>query len=138
MDSLVLHGLKQKLGSENKKEVYSLIKEKTRVSGVQENQIVSVFRFRLNNANEDSTKVAPVLIRISDMNIARAVYKEKSALVKSGMFLSESLTRKKRELLNAARDRYKKFNAGLDKGQVLAKVPGQSALRRIKTMADCI
>ena len=66
-----------------------------RDSGVQENQIVSVFRFRLNYANEDSTKFAPVLIRFSDMNIARAVYKEKSALAKSGMFLSESLTNRK-------------------------------------------
>ena len=52
MDSLVLNGLKQKPGSDLKKEVYSLIKEKMRVSGVQENQIVSVFRFRFNNANE--------------------------------------------------------------------------------------
>ena len=61
-----------------------------RDSGVQENQIVSVFRFRLNYANEDSTKFSPVLIRFSDVKIARVVHKETSALVKSGMFLSES------------------------------------------------
>ena len=47
MDSLVLNGLKQKPGSEVKKEVYSLIKEKMRVSGVQENQIVSVFSVQI-------------------------------------------------------------------------------------------
>ena len=51
-------------------------------------------------------------------------------------FCPSLLQEKKRELLNAAIDCYGKFNAWSDKGQVLANVPGQSALRRIKTMAD--
>ena len=136
LDCLVMNGVRQRPGNDLKKEVSVIIKDKMLVPGFEVNNIVNVYRFSLNDSN-DQSKVSPVLIRFKNVELARVVFKEKTKLAKSGIFLSESLTKKRREILNAARDCFGKFNVWTDRGQILAKPPGQSMIRKIRSFTDC-
>ena len=74
------------------------------VTGISSGKLSNVFQFRINGTHTASEKVAPVLVRFVGKEFAREVFSEKSKLVGSGIFVSESLTKRRRDLLNAARD----------------------------------
>ncbi|KAK2708037.1 hypothetical protein QYM36_015655 [Artemia franciscana] len=59
------------------------------------------------SANQtENVKSAPVLVKFSSLDTARKVFAAKSKLAKSGVFVLENLTKKRRDLLNAARSTF--------------------------------
>jgi len=69
--------------------------------------MAAVYRVRMSNQSESSiNKVAPVIVKFTDKEMARRVYKAKASLAGSGIFIGEALTRRKRDLLNAAKEKY--------------------------------
>jgi hypothetical protein len=79
-----MNGVRQRPGNDLKKEVSVIIKDKMLVPGFEVNNIVNVYRFSLNDSN-DQSKVSPVLIRFKNVELARVVFKEKTKLAKSGI-----------------------------------------------------
>ena len=75
-------------------------------------------------------KVAPIFVQFSSKNVARKVFKAKSKLTSAGVFASESLGTLRRDILNAAKDKYGKRNAWVDHVQILTKP--------IRSISDCI
>jgi hypothetical protein len=113
---------------------------------ISTNEVVNVYRLRLNNAaTADSTqavpstpRVAPIIVKFSSKSVACKVFKAKSKLASSGIFVVESLTKQRRDILNAAKDRFGQRNAWSDRGQILAKPSDGTPIKKIRSLADCI
>ena len=129
LDSLVFHGVRQKTGVDTRSAVLLTINQKMSLPEISTNEVVNVYRLRLNNAaTADSTqavpsapRVAPIIVKFSSKSVACKVFKAKSKLASSGIFVVESLTKQRRDILNAAKDRFGQRNAWSDRGQILAK-----------------
>jgi len=70
---------------------------------------------------EFSTRIAPIIVKFCSKDIARAAYKAKSRLVSSGIFVAEYLTIRRRDILEAATDKFGQRNAWSDRGHILLK-----------------
>lgn len=138
LDSLVFNGLKQKPGVDLKTTMLSVLSTRMGVTGISSGELSSVFRFRMNGPHTTSDKVAPVLVRFVSKEVARKVFLQKSKLAGSGIFVSESLTKRRRDLLNAARDRFGVKNVWTDRGNILVKLPGEPSARKIRSLAECV
>ena len=66
------------------------------------------------------------------------MFLQKSKLAGSGIFVSESLTKRRHDLLNAARDRFGVKNVWTDRGNILVKLPGEPSARKIRSLAECV
>jgi hypothetical protein len=107
---------------------------------------VNVYRFRLNNtAITDSTqrvpaapRVAPIIVKFSSKSVTCKAFKTKSKLTSSGIFVIESLTKQRWDILNAAKDKFGLRNAWSDRGQILAKPSDGTPIKKKMSLADCI
>jgi len=80
-----------------------------------------VYRFTLPANPTRPDIIAPVLAQFSSKAVARKVFVAKSKLAKSGIFVSENLTKKRREILQLARDRLGNHNVWSDHGRIFAR-----------------
>jgi len=80
-----------------------------------------VYRFTLPANPTRPYMIAPVLAQFSSKAVARKVFVAKSKLAKSGIFVSENLTKKRREILQLARDRLGNHNVWSDHGRIFAR-----------------
>jgi len=79
----------------------------------------------------ENVKIATVLVKFSNLDIPGKVFAAKSKLAMSGVFVSENLTKKRHDLLNAACSTFGPRSVWSDPGQVLANVPGETLIRKI-------
>ncbi|XP_065584469.1 uncharacterized protein LOC136043481, partial [Artemia franciscana] len=104
LDSLIFSGVKQAPGADVKSCINNIISDKMGVQ-VYVSELTKVYRFTLPENPTRPDMIAPVLAQFSSKDVARKVFAAKSKLAKSGIFVSESLTKKRREILQLARDR---------------------------------
>ena len=142
LDSLVFHGAKQLPSVESRTAILQILNSKMSLTELSPSDLINVYRLRLNNqapqTEESSTRVAPIIVKFSSKDVARKVFKAKARLASTGIFISESLTKRRRDILNAAKDIYGPRNAWSDQGQILAKPSVGSAIKKIRSIADCI
>lgn len=138
LGTLVFHGIKQQPGVDLKSTILNIASQKLGLSGISDCDFAMVYRSKLNNPGSANDKVAPVFVRFSTCETARKVFASKSKLAGSKIFLSESLTKRRRDILSAARDKFGVKNVWSDRGQVLAMLPGERAARRINSLSDCV
>ena len=81
-------------------------------------------------------RVAPIIVKFSSKDVARKVFKAKARLASTGIFVSKYLTKRRREILNAAKDKYGQRNAWSYQGQILAKPSVGSAVKKIQSIAN--
>ena len=138
LDSLVFNGVKQLPGEDLKATTMNIITQKMGVTGFSQNDIQSIYRYRLNNSTAQGQRdVAPVFVKLRSSEMAKKVFKSKTKLAKSGIFVSEALTKRRRDILNTARDSFGVRNVWSDRGLILAKLPTDTIARRIRSLADC-
>lgn len=138
LDTLIFYGVKP---NPNVELMDNLIEVITKIMGLQDFKkmdLLKANRFRMPATQTENVKIAPILVKFSNLDIARKVFAAKSKLVKSGVFVSENLTKKRRDLLNAARSTFGPRSVWSDHGQVLAKVPGETRIRKINYLHECI
>lgn len=141
LDSLILHGVKQQSGSDLQSTILQVFITKMNLTEINVAQIRNIYRFKISPALTDASlndKVPPVLVKFVNSDIAKKVFKAKARLASSGIFLSEALTKRRREILYAAKDRFGHRNVWTDRGQILARPNGESVTKKIHTLADCV
>ena len=142
-DCLIFSGIRQTPGSDLDMTVLNLVKSTMGVSTITREHFVSIQRFRLNStedsrnlARRNPDPVAPVLVKLVSKELAYKVFKTKSKLAGSGIYVSEFLTKRRKAILNSARDKFGVKNVWTDKGRIFAKLSSQSAPRRLYSLAD--
>ena len=109
------------------------------LSSIANSDIVSVQGLCLGSSNSQRPeKVAPVLVKFRLKDIASAVFKAKNNLINSGIFVSENFTKKKRELLNAARDKFGNRCVWSDQGRVFVRQSSVSPIQHIWGIGDLL
>jgi len=112
------------------------------VTHLSSSDLIRVYRLHLNNLTtqhqESSIRVAPIPVKFSSKDVARKVFKAKARRHPTGVFVSESLTKRRRDILNAAKNTYGQRNAWPDHGQILAKFSVRSAVKKIRSITNCI
>ena len=85
------------------------------VTDLSSSDLINVYCFRLNNPmtqHEESTfSVGLIIFKFSSKYVARKVFKAKARLASTSVFVSESLTKRRRDIWNAAKDKYGQRNA---------------------------
>ena len=134
-DSLIFSGVKQAPGADVKSCINNIISDKM---GVQVNvsELTKVYRFTLPSSPTRPDIIAPVLAQFSSKDVARKVFTAKSKLAKSSIFVSESLTRKRREFLQLARDRLGNHNVWSDHGRIFSRSGNDARPRRLWSCDD--
>jgi hypothetical protein len=107
------------------------------LTNIKDSDIVSVQRFRVgtNNAQRPD-KVAPVLVQFRSKEIARHVFKAKKQLSGSGLFVAENLTKRKRNLLSASRDKFGNRSVWSDQRCIFVRETETRPNRRIWSIDD--
>ena len=103
--------------------------------------LLAVNLFRLLNATSNTqspSTVAPVLVKFGNKYIAYTVYKAKSKLAKSGIFVSEYLTKVKKSVLEGARYRFGAKNVWTDRGRIFKREQSDLNPVRIRSLKDAL
>ena len=112
------------------------------ITDLSSSDLINVYRLRLNNPTtqpeESSIRVAPIVVKFSGKDVARRVFKAKAKFASTGVFVSESLTKRRRDILNAAKDKYSQRNVWSGQGQILAKPNAGSTVMKIHSITDSI
>ena len=112
--------------------VLDLITNKLGLRSVSESDIVDVNIL----GKPSSSRILPVEVGFRSSAVSREVLKNRSKLKESQCFVSESLTRRRQEVLNAARDVVGMRNAWSVQGRILAKSGDQVV--RIKDLSEVV
>ena len=139
LDSLVFVEVKQAPGVDLKVTMNNIIKDKMGLSALMSDQILSMQRFRLPNPTaqiSDESRFAPVIVKFSNKDVAHTVFKAKSKLAKSGVFVNEYLTKQRKIILDSARDKFGAKNVWSDQGRIFARLPGEASSRRLRKVED--
>ena len=78
--------------------------------------MVEVRRLKINSSTTRQDAIAPVLVKFRSKETARKVFKLKSKLVRTGIFLTENLTKQRRDIMNLAREKYGNKQVWYDQG----------------------
>ena len=135
LDSLIFSGVKQAPGADVKSCINNIISDKMGVQ-VYVSELTKVYRFTLPANPTRPDMIGPVLAQFSSKDVARKVFAAKSKLAKSGIFVSESLTKKRREILQLARDRLGNHNVWSDHGRIFARSGNDDRTRRLWSCDD--
>ena len=87
---------------------------------------------------DGSSKVAPIMVKSRSKNTVRRVFKEKSKLARTGVHITEALTKRRRDTLNMARDKFDVKHGWTDHGNILVKRPSDPSVHRIRSLFDCV
>ena len=138
LGSLIFHGVKQLPGVDTRTTIFQIINSKMSVTDLSSSDLINVYRLRLNNLTtqheESSIRVAPIVVKFSCKDVARRVFKAKAELASTGVFVSDF----RRDILNAAKDKYGQRNVWSDQGQILAKPSAGSTVMKLRSITTCI
>ena len=107
LDSFIFSGVKQAPGADVKSCINSILSDKMCVQ-VTVSELTRGYRFTLPVNPTRPDMIAPVLV-------------SKRKLAKSGIFVSESLTKKRRKILQLGRERLGNHNLWSDHGRIFAR-----------------
>ena len=130
LNSLIFSGVKQALGADVKSCINSIISDKMGVQ-VTVSELTKVYRFTLPANSTRPDMIAPVFAQFSSKDVAGKVFAAKSKLAKSVIFVSESSIKKRREILQLARDRLGNHNVWSDHGRIFARSGTDTLPRRL-------
>ena len=68
--------------------------------------MIEVKRLNISKVNSKQDALAPVVVTFKSKDLASKVFKEKSKLARTSIFVSENLTKQRHDVLNLARDKY--------------------------------
>ena len=138
-DSLLFNGVKQIPSQSVGDTMKRVLFVKIGLTNIKDSDIVSVQRFRVgtNNAQRPD-KVAPVLVQFRSKEIARHVFKAKKQLSGSGLFVAENLTKRKRNLLSASRDKFGNRSVWSDQGRIFVRETDTTPIRHIWSIDDLL
>ena len=80
--------------------------------------------------------IATVLSQLSSKDVARKILVSKSKLAKSGIFVSESLTKKRRKILQLVRERLGNHNVWSDQSRIFARSGTDTRPHRLWSRED--
>ena len=107
---------------------------------IANSHILNVRRFQNpSNPVSNNSKVSPVCVVFRNVDAAKTVFMAKSKLAKTGIFVSEYLTRKRKHLLDLARNKLGSKNAWSIVGMILSnrfRISGKYEVRRILSVKD--
>ena len=110
----MFHGVRQLTGIDNRSAVLSITSQKMSLPEFTTHELINAYRFILNNAATNLTqpapRVAPVIVKFVSKGIAKEVFKAKAKLTSSVISVAESLTKQRRDILNAAKDKFGQKN----------------------------
>ena len=135
-DSLFFNGIKQPPSSDLKSVIGGVIRNKMEISGVYDGDIVEVRRFKLNSSTTRQDTIAPVLVKFRSKEMAQKVFKLKSKLLRTGIFVSENLTKQRRDILNLARKKYGNKQVWSNQGRVYIRLASNAFPRRLWSLQD--
>ena len=78
LDSLLFNGIKLPPSSDLKSVIGGMIRNKMEISGVSDEDIVEVRRFKLNSSTTRQDTIAPVLVKFRSKEMAQKISKLKS------------------------------------------------------------
>ena len=114
-----------------------VIGEKMGLPDIANSHILSVRRFQNpSNPVSNNSNVSPVCVVFRNLDAAKTVFMAKSKLAKTGIFVSEYLTRKRKHLLDLARNKLGSKNAWSIDGMIFVK-QGPN-IRKIRSAKDLI
>ena len=117
LDSLLFNGIKQPPSSDLKSVIGGVIRNKMEISEVSDGDILEVRRFKINSSTTRQDAIAPIQIQV-ERNCPK-FFKLKSKLVRTGVFVSENLTKQRRDILNLARENTVINKCGLIKAEFI-------------------
>ena len=94
-------------------------------------ELHKVYRFTLSANPTRPGLIAPVFSQFSSKDVTRKIFAAKSKLAKSCIFVSESITKKRREILQLACDMLGNYNVWSDHDRILARSGTDSRPRRL-------
>lgn len=142
LNQLVFHGVDHSGGLPISECVLNVITDKMQISDFSSTAIVSVFKFRANYTDSDTIVNAkkrplPVLVTFKSAEIARKVFACKSKLARSGIFVTEYLTSKKKQILDLAKSKLGNRNVWSNNGTIFGK-NSVGEIRKIRAMAEVV
>ncbi|KAK2721100.1 hypothetical protein QYM36_003394 [Artemia franciscana] len=108
------------------------------VTGMSSDELSSVFRLRMSGPHTASDKFAPILVRFASKEVDQKVFSLQCKPAGSGIFVSESLTKQRRDLLNATRDRFGVKHVWTDCSNILVKSPCEPSAWKTRSLGECI
>jgi len=88
-------------------------------------------------STDGSSKVAPIIVKFQSKDTLRRVFKEKAKAC-IGVYIIEALTKRRRDILNMARDKFGVKHVWTDHGNILVKRSNDPSGRRIRSLVDCV
>jgi len=108
-DSLVFNDVKRLPGEELKATTTNITTQKCEPPYFH--KLTCVYRYRLNNsATQGQRDITPMIVKLRNRGMAREVFKSKTKLAKSGIFVYEALEKRRRDILNRARESFGERN----------------------------
>ena len=135
LDSLIFSGVKEAPGADEKSCINSITSYKMGVQVIV-SELTKVYRFALPANPPRPHMIASVLAQFSSKYVARKLFAAKSKLAKSYIFVSESLTKKRREMLQLARVRLGNQNVWSDHGRNFARSGTATRPRQLWSLDD--
>ena len=117
----MFNGVKQPYNSDLKSVVLDIVTNKMELE-ISNQDVIAVKRLNLSKGNSKQDAIAPVVVTFKSKGLASKVFKEKSKLARTGIFVSENLTKRRRDVLNLARDKYGNKQVWSDQAMYLSLV----------------
>ena len=124
---LVIHGITETDGKSTDDIVIDTIRENLEIN-INANDIVRSHRIgpvKTTRPTNRSARPRPIIFRFSNYRKKQEVFKAKKALKGKKIVITESLTSSRLQLLEAAKQKFGKFNVWTNEGRVLRKVNNQ-------------
>ena len=112
-----------------KSEVLEILTNKTKLD-ISNQDMIEVKRLNLSKGNSKLDAIAPKIVKFKYKDIASKVFKEKSKLARNGIFVPEKLTKRRRDVMNLARDKYWNKQVWSDQGWIYVRLISDSFPRR--------
>ena len=94
LNSLVFNRVKQPPNSDLNLVVVDIVSNRMEFE-VSNQDVIEVKRLNISKGNSKQDVIAPVVVTFKSKDLAFKVFKEKSKLARTGIFVSENLTKKK-------------------------------------------
>ena len=102
----MFNGVQQPPSSDLKSVVLDILTNKIELK-ILKQDMIEVKRLNLSKGKSKQDAVAPVVVTFKSKDLTSNVFKENSKLARTGIFVSENLTKRRCDALNLARDKYR-------------------------------
>ena len=103
---------------------------------ISNQDVIEVKRLNISKGNSKQDAITPVIVTFKSKDLASKVFKEKSKLARTGIFVSEDLTKQRRDVLNLARDKYGNKQVWSHQGRIYVRLASDSYPRHLWFVDD--